>query len=217
MAREARKRGSAEGQSGPVTRDPDATRAALVESALALFEEHGYDATPVQRIADEAGLTKGAFYHHFESKEHLLKEIHDTFIDYELERARALLQRDAPADELLVQFVTEISLEPLSLYKRETIVFLQERRFFSEEAFAEVKRKRDEFEAIVVELIERGIAEGVFRDIGPPKLLAFGVIGAAAWAYTWVDPEGPSSLTELGQLFGRMLIDGLAAERPSGD
>ncbi|MBS1887883.1 MAG: helix-turn-helix transcriptional regulator, partial [Actinobacteria bacterium] len=76
---------------GRVSRDPDGTRRALVETALGLFEAHGYAGTPVQRIVDQAGLTKGAFYHHFETKEDLLYEIHDEFIDDQLSRAREVM------------------------------------------------------------------------------------------------------------------------------
>lgn len=63
-------------------RDPDATKAALLNSAVTLFDTHGYDATSVQQIVEDAGRTKGAFYHYFESKEDLLRDLHDRFIDY---------------------------------------------------------------------------------------------------------------------------------------
>jgi AcrR family transcriptional regulator len=196
-------------RAGGGARDPEGTRKALVESALKLFEELGYDATPVQRIVDDAGLTKGSFYHHFESKEDLLRELHDKFIDVELARARELLERDAPADELLKQFVTEVLMEPLSVYKAEISVFYQGHRFLSDRAFAEIKTKRDEFERCVVELIERGIKSGVFWDVGSPKLVAFGVIGMCSWAYTWLDPKGAVTPREIGEIYGRILVDGL--------
>ncbi|MBS1886561.1 MAG: helix-turn-helix transcriptional regulator, partial [Actinobacteria bacterium] len=91
MAPRQRKKRKARAARSEAVRDPDGTRRALVETALGLFEAHGYAGTPVQRIVDQAGLTKGAFYHHFETKEDLLYEIHDEFIDDQLSRAREVM------------------------------------------------------------------------------------------------------------------------------
>jgi AcrR family transcriptional regulator len=44
------------------------TRAALVAAARALFAEHGFASTTRDQIAERAGVTRGALYHHFDSK-----------------------------------------------------------------------------------------------------------------------------------------------------
>jgi AcrR family transcriptional regulator len=49
-----------------------ATRARLLDEARRLFREHGYAATSLEQIAEAAGVTKGAIYGHFSSKEQLL-------------------------------------------------------------------------------------------------------------------------------------------------
>jgi len=50
---------------------PDA-RQRLQEAALALFEEHGYQATTVAEIAEQAGLTKRTFFRYFSDKREVL-------------------------------------------------------------------------------------------------------------------------------------------------
>lgn len=55
-------------------RSRDATRAKLIEATIELFHEGGYEATKVQQIARRAGLTTGAIYANFSSKEELLAE-----------------------------------------------------------------------------------------------------------------------------------------------
>jgi AcrR family transcriptional regulator len=51
--------------------EPDA-RHRLERAALALFAEHGYEATTVAEIADRAGLTKSTFFRHFADKREVL-------------------------------------------------------------------------------------------------------------------------------------------------
>ncbi|MDR2158971.1 MAG: TetR/AcrR family transcriptional regulator [Treponema sp.] len=47
----------------------------IMRSAEDLFMRHGYEKTSMQQIADNAGLTKGALYHYFDSKEALLERM----------------------------------------------------------------------------------------------------------------------------------------------
>ena len=48
------------------------TRQQILETATRLFTELGYDATSLQMIADEMGLTKAAVYYHFRAKSDIL-------------------------------------------------------------------------------------------------------------------------------------------------
>lgn len=47
------------------------TRARIVESARRLFNRHGFEQVTIDQIMASAGLTRGAFYHHFDSKDEL--------------------------------------------------------------------------------------------------------------------------------------------------
>lgn len=191
-------------------RDPEGARNALVKAGIELFETRGYASTSVQSIVDAAGLTKGAFYHHFESKDELLQRVHDEFIDHQLTKARAVMSEPGlPADERLRKLIREALLEPMGIYKAEITVFLQERRFLAGETFQEIQRKRDEFERYFVDLIEHGMNDGSFRRIGPPRVVAFGIIGTGAWTHAWLDLEGSLSPSDIGEVFADMLIGGL--------
>ncbi len=191
-------------------RDPEGARRALLKAGVELFEAKGYASTSVQSIVDAAGLTKGAFYHHFESKDELLQRVHDEFIDYQLTKARAVMSEPGVStDERLRRLVREALLEPMALYKAEITVFLQERRFLAGGTFDEIQRKREEFERYFVDLIEHGMGEGVFRRIGPARVVAFGIIGTGAWTHTWLHLDGSLSPSEIGELFAELLVGGL--------
>jgi AcrR family transcriptional regulator len=77
-----------------------ATRAALLRSASRSICEHGMDGASIDRIAAEAGYTKGAFYANFASKEELFLVMLDEKFVAELERLEAAMAGSGePADE----------------------------------------------------------------------------------------------------------------------
>jgi AcrR family transcriptional regulator len=63
--------------SSPDTPGPDtSTRERILEIALDLFIEKGYDKTSLREIADRLGFTKAALYYHFASKGDILMALH---------------------------------------------------------------------------------------------------------------------------------------------
>ena len=53
------------------------TRSAIIDAALSLFREKGYEATTMRAIAAEAGVSVGNAYYYFASKEHLIQAFYD--------------------------------------------------------------------------------------------------------------------------------------------
>ena len=70
------------------------TRAAIVEAGLACFDRHGIAGTTLYDIAAEAGVTKGAVYHHFKGKRAILHELREQFTLPLLDQADTALLRD---------------------------------------------------------------------------------------------------------------------------
>lgn len=97
------------------------TRAGIQHVALTLFAARGYDATSLQDIADELGLTKAAVYYHFPSKLELLQSICEPV--YEgvtaiIERAAAQTTRSGRIDAVADGFAD------LTVSRRATISVL---------------------------------------------------------------------------------------------
>lgn len=183
-------------------------REAIVEAAIDLFYERGYEGATVQDIVKRAGVTKGAFYHHFIKKEDLLVHIHDRFMDQITPALRGLIARRLPPHEALARLIEDMVVSTAN-YQREYVIFFEQRRNVSEEPFEQVRAKRDEYERLLVESIEAGIEQGALRPTASTQVLAFGIIGMAAWAYNWYRP---SSLTprEIGRMYASVVLDGIA-------
>jgi AcrR family transcriptional regulator len=182
-------------------------RKAIVQAAIECFYEHGYEGTSVQDVVERAGVTKGAFYHHFTKKDDLLIHIHDRFMDQLLAALQELVARRLPPRQALAVLIEDIVVATAT-YQREYVIFFEQRRNLSEEPFQQVRAKRDEYERLVVRTIEDGVAQGVFRDVPSAHVLAFGVIGMAAWAYHWYHPSGMTP-QEIGRMYADVVLDGI--------
>jgi AcrR family transcriptional regulator len=60
---------------GPRSRKGERTRSRLLEAAKEIFEENGFLEARISDIAERAGLSHGSFYHYFESKEEIFREV----------------------------------------------------------------------------------------------------------------------------------------------
>lgn len=60
--------------------EAEITRQALLDAALVVFSANGYNATRLEDVAAEAGVTRGAIYHHFGSKVELYNQLIDTVL-----------------------------------------------------------------------------------------------------------------------------------------
>jgi AcrR family transcriptional regulator len=146
------------------------TRSRILQSALKLFSEAGFDATGVAEICGIAGVSKGAFYHHFETKqavflqllEDWLRQLDADLLDSlsgapnVLEGLRGMAARTrgvfASADGQL-----SILLEFWGQARKDPVVW--------ERAIAPFRRYRD----IFADIVRRGIAEGSLRPVDPAK------------------------------------------------
>jgi AcrR family transcriptional regulator len=63
-----------------VSKAPEATRRKILDAAFAEFYEHGFQGGSINRIVEQAGITKGALFHHFDDKQHLGYAVMDDII-----------------------------------------------------------------------------------------------------------------------------------------
>jgi TetR/AcrR family acrAB operon transcriptional repressor len=86
------------------------TRAAIVDAGLACFDRRGIAGTTLADIAAEAGVTKGAVYHHFAGKEAILHELREQVALPLLDAADTTLlhHADCPALERIERFLVAV-------------------------------------------------------------------------------------------------------------
>ena len=120
------------------------TRQQILETAQRLFTEHGYDATSLQMIADEMGLTKAAVYYHFRAKSDILRAAMQPGIrrlEALLDDAAALRGRRARIEYLVNGFVD----------------FLIRNRHYAVMASTDPAAKRDKLDAEAMVMRQRAL------------------------------------------------------------
>ena len=70
----------------------DQTQALILETALTMFRERGYEQTTMRAIAEKADVSLGNAYYYFRSKEHLIQAFYQRMHDEHLELALPALE-----------------------------------------------------------------------------------------------------------------------------
>lgn len=184
-------------------------RRAIVDAAVVLFSELGYSATSVQEIVEAAGVTKGAFYHYFESKESLLLEIHDVFLDFAVEQAREIVGLELTPIESISRFISEL-LRQVELFLPHMSITFQESPYIDFSKYPASLARRNEYEALFLSVIERGIADkSLSIDPADSRIATYGIMGMSVWAYHWYKHDGSFTPEEISRVYVNIVINGI--------
>jgi TetR/AcrR family transcriptional repressor of nem operon len=101
-----------------IAREHPPTKEKLLDAAQRLMLAKGFAATSVQELCEEAQLSKGSFFHYFDSKEQLGKEVLQRFcraMQERLKHASFRAERD-PVERLdgMLEFMMQMSKEPIA-------------------------------------------------------------------------------------------------------
>jgi AcrR family transcriptional regulator len=151
------------------TRDFPRTRALLIETAGQLFASRGYDGTSVDAIIRQAGVSKGAFYHHFSSKEQVLDAVTDFIVEDALQQiGEAVADRAVSATVRLNRFLNASKVWRLAhfgLWREVSVVLLRD---VNAPMLRKIQAQTISRSAPMLgEIIQQGLEEGVFDPPNP--------------------------------------------------
>ncbi len=181
----------------------------LLRVATRLFAEKGFETTSVQEIVDAAGVTKGAMYHYFDSKDDLLYEIYVRLLRAQLANLEKIVTSEAPVQGRLRALARDVVYTTLQ-HVESARIFLRSMHLLDPEKLAQVREERRKYGARFVELVEEGQRDGTFRPGGAtPDLRLYYFIGAVHYLTVWYRPNGSASADEIADRFADMLLDSL--------
>jgi AcrR family transcriptional regulator len=188
---------------------PDA-RARVLDAAVDLFAERGYDGTSVTQVISRAGVAKGGFYHHFASKEALLYEVYGDLISRQLANMDAILADSLPPAEMLRALIADL-VETTAASTRPALVFWREMHRLDDERTAAYRRARRRYHDAVRKLIRDAQAAGEFAEVASADTVTFTIFGFVNELPLWYRPNGRKRPAQLAAELADLVLAALGA------
>jgi AcrR family transcriptional regulator len=184
----------------------------ILDAATEVFAQKGFDQARMDDIVEETGLSKGALYWYFKSKDDIIFAIMDRLFQLEFKELEVLKESDASATDTLIAFA-DIAIKDINRmlhFMPVTYEFLA-LAFRNKLVQKAIKQYMNSYVSILDPLIQRGIDEGEFKKVKPREVSA--AVGAIIegtvllWVYdrSLIDP-GKNIRASI-----RLLLDGIKA------
>lgn len=191
--------------------EPQDRRALIVSTAASMFARKGIRSTTVREIGDAVGVLSGSLYHYFSSKDEIVQEILMGFLDAIRARYDEVLVPGHGSRELLRKIVLA-SLQVTREQPDAAVLYQNELRYMRESAqYAGVLAAAGDVQRAWLDIIERGIADGSFRDDIDPRTF-HRLIRDAVWlSGRGQQPDARYSTEHLADAITSIFLDGFAA------
>lgn len=171
-------------------------------AALRLFARQGFAAVSMRQIAKEVGVQVGALYSYTPDKQTLLFDLMRGHMEALLAARDGEAAGADPRAELdgFTRFHIRYHLA------RPDAVFISymELRNLTPENFAALERLRQSYEGQVQDILDRGVAEGVFR-VADTKIASLAIIAMLTGLTTWYREDGRLPLDEIERIYVQMV------------
>jgi AcrR family transcriptional regulator len=182
----------------------------ILEAAIREFARHGFHATRMEDIARESGLSKGAVYLYYQSKDAIIAALLRTLFAWELRGARAIVSGEGTATERLLA-ITHMFADELDRMVAAMPILLE----FYAVAFRQASVREhlgqmyEQFRVPLATLIQQGIAGGEFRAVEADDVALTWIALLEGLTLLWVvNPRG-LAWRERADAAVHLLLDGL--------
>ncbi|WP_404363975.1 TetR/AcrR family transcriptional regulator [Marinobacter sp.] len=175
--------------------DPAGARGRLLREAARLFRDKGYERTTVRDLAAAVGIQSGSLFHHFRTKEDILKAVMVETIRLNTAIMEAAVE-EAESDRDKLRALIYSELESIIGQTGEAMaVLVFEWRSLSAGAQAEVLELREIYENLWLDVLGSLAEKRVIT--ADPFVTRRLLTGALSWTVTWYRPQGGMSLNDL--------------------
>lgn len=189
---------------------PDIRRRQILDTAVNLFYEIGFEAASLRDLASKVGINKATVYHYFESKEeilfNILEEVGQSLLGG-LEEARASSSDPLECLKAMVRFqifYMEANLEGVK-------VLVEELKSLGPETAARIKLDQVKTFKLYEDVLSVCMREGKIKELHLATT-AFTILGQINWLYQWYKPEGTLSIRQVADQVMILLFEGLKTD-----
>jgi len=185
----------------------------VLEAALKLFAERGYAGASVRDVAAAAGVKPATIYAHYPSKEHILAELcrigHEE--QYRGVRTAVLASGGEPRDQIVAYVRAHVGFH--TTYPMLAVVSNSELHVLGEALGAATFTLRRESEALIQDIIKRGLVSGAFH-VSDPWLAVAAIGGIGLRVAYWFSPEYNLTDKQVADGYAEFALRLLAADKP---
>ncbi|GAB4283110.1 MAG: TetR/AcrR family transcriptional regulator [Deferrisomatales bacterium] len=187
--------------------NPELRKRQIVDAAVHLFFEVGYEGASLRDLAARVGINKATIYHYFESKEEILFHIVREVGQELLRGVREAASRPgSPLDRLEAMIRFQIGY--MEGHVEQVKVLVEEKKSLRADLQKTSKATESEILRLYKEVLNQCEAGGQVRPVHLTTA-AFGILGQINWLYHWYRPEGPLPIRELADQVVALLFRGL--------
>lgn len=165
------------------------TKTRICEAATRLMERKSFEAITIEQIRKEAGVSIGAFYHHYLSKNDILTEIYRWGDDFFRGQVVGRLSGKPTGEAILgyfdyfAEFYVQLGVAHIkSLYKSQSKMFINKDRYMV---------------VVLRDIVARGVAAGeLTRAMGVEQMVDFLLASARGLAFIWCLHDGDYPFVE---------------------
>ncbi len=190
----------------------------ILEAALRVFARAGFRETRMDDIVAESGLSKGALYWYFKSKDDIITALLVGLFSRELASARHLLTVEAPAGDRLMQLARELVVELKHMAKLMPIVYeFYSLAFRNKQVRKALKGYLNNYLDVLVPLIQQGVDAGEFRAVDVPAAALTITSAIEGTILLWVFDPNVVKLEKHVESGVRLVLDGLQVPHDKTD
>lgn len=192
----------------------DSPREHIHKISARLFAIHGYEAVGVPELCSATGLGRGAFYYHANSKDSILFEISKGYMEG-LTRDARLVADEEQDPVTTIERLSEAFVRSMFTDRAEMTVCFRELHLLSAANQKNLRKLYLAYQAIWEEVVNRGVAEGVFRPLHSIELRA--ILGMHFYSFLWMDAGKSARPETVTRYFSRLVLDAIRqidTERP---
>ena len=189
------------------------TKKKLLTSAEKLFREHDFTTVSVDNIVEEAGVSKGTFYVHFESKDALIASLiieYAVRLDLDYQAFLDTLPPDMPAFDLILELVKKIADVLVYTVGYDMMATVYQLQLTRDIDMNGVKGYNRELYNIFGSILEGGLQRGELKtDLPLETLTRHFVMAIRGICYEWCIRYPDFNLKEEAVAYFRILVGGL--------
>ncbi|NVJ03018.1 TetR/AcrR family transcriptional regulator [Myxococcus sp. AM009] len=177
----------------------------MLETALQLFASRGYHDTSIRDLAAALELRPSALYAHFAAKDHVLAELVRIGHEAHFEALESALQGAQPTPVAQVRALVHAHTRVHAEHPQLALVVNEEFYALTPELAAPAQALRDRASAMLMDAIQRGMAQGHFSPLHP-AITAAAIIGMGSRIPHWFEPDGPIAVETLAATHAELAL-----------